>query len=217
MIIRFMSVKNKNGFEVSEALQFLKNVDKEIIPLFEQLTLTKLSREYDYFHSLTRAIIYQQLSGKAAKTISDRFIALYHGKDYPSPKDVFDTEHEILRSVGLSNAKSHYVKNIAQAFMGCAIDAENIDNLEDEKIIQQLTSIKGVGPWTAEMFLIFTLNRPDVFPLGDLGVQKGFQQFFKLPDLPKPNEMEKRAEKWRPFRTIMSLYFWKVVDGPFEW
>jgi DNA-3-methyladenine glycosylase II len=101
--------------------------------------------------------------------------------------------------------------------MGCAIDAENIDNLEDEKIIQQLTSIKGVGPWTAEMFLIFTLNRPDVFPLGDLGVQKGFQQFFKLPDLPKPNEMEKRAEKWRPFRTIMSLYFWKVVDGPFEW
>ena len=85
------------------------------------------------------------------------------------------------------------------------------------EIMKQLVNIKGIGPWTAQMFLMFTLNRSDVFTSGDLGVQKGFQQYFKLKELPSPITMEKRAEKWKPFRTIVSLYFWKVVDGPFDW
>ena len=83
--------------------------------------------------------------------------------------------------------------------------------------MEQLVAIKGVGPWTAQMFLMFTLNRPDVFPTGDRGVQKGFQQYFKLKELPTVKTMKQRAEKWKPFRTVASLYFWKVVDGPFEW
>jgi 3-methyladenine DNA glycosylase/8-oxoguanine DNA glycosylase len=93
----------------------------------------------------------------------------------------------------------------------------NFRNLSNDAIMEKLVAIKGVGPWTAQMFLMFTLNRLDVFPSGDLGVQKGFQQYFKLKKLPSPKTMTQRAEKWIPFRTIASLYFWKVVDGPFEW
>jgi DNA-3-methyladenine glycosylase II len=92
-----------------------------------------------------------------------------------------------------------------------------LGNLSNDAIMEQLVAIKGVGPWTAQMFLMFTLNRPDIFPSGDLGVQKGFQQYFKLKELPTPKTMKQRAEKWKPFRTVASLYFWKVVDGPFEW
>jgi len=212
-----MSVESRNGFNVAHALATLKKADPEIHPLIDQLELTKLNREYNYFKSLVRAIIYQQLSGKAAKTISDRFIALYDGKEYPTPSDVLETDHETLRSVGLSNAKANYVKNIAKAFVDGIIDSDKIDQWDDNTIIEKLVSIKGVGPWTVQMFLMFTLNRPDVFPTGDLGVQKGFQKFFKLKELPKPKEMEIKAEKWIPYRSVMSLYFWKVVDGPFEW
>jgi len=97
------------------------------------------------------------------------------------------------------------------------VDFENIHNLSDDDIVKQLVSIKGVGPWTAKMFLMFTLARPDVFPIGDLGVQKGVQQFFKLDTLPTPKEMEQRSQIWRPHRTVMSLFFWNVVDGPFDW
>ncbi|MBT3936839.1 MAG: DNA-3-methyladenine glycosylase 2 family protein [Candidatus Marinimicrobia bacterium] len=216
-ITRFMSVENSNGYSMLDAIATLKIADPEIVPLVDQLKLNPLTREYNYFKSLTRAIIYQQLSGKAAKTISDRFIALYDGKEYPTPADVLGSEHETLRSVGLSNAKSNYIKNIAQAFLDGTIDLNQLDQWDDETITDKLVSIKGVGPWTAQMFLMFTLNRPDVFPTGDLGVQKGFQQFYKLKELPKPKDMEQKAEKWKPYRSVMSLYFWKVVDGPFEW
>ena len=97
------------------------------------------------------------------------------------------------------------------------MDHQNLGSLSDDDIMNQLVSIKGVGPWTAQMFLMFTLNRPDIFPTGDLGVQKGFQQYFKLKELPSPKIMEKRSQKWKPHRTVASLFFWRVVDGPFEW
>ncbi|SVB67347.1 uncharacterized protein METZ01_LOCUS220201, partial [marine metagenome] len=180
----------------------LKKSDPELTTLLDTFEIEDWTPETDYFKSLSRAIIYQQLSGKAAKTISDRFIALYDGKDYPSSEDVLKTNHETLRSVGLSNAKAQYIKNISEAFLNETVDHAHLDSLSDKEIMAQLVSIKGVGPWTAQMFLMFTLNRPDVFPTGDLGVQKGFKQYFKLAELPTPVAMEKRAEKWKPYRTI---------------
>jgi len=212
-----MSAKKPEGFSMKQAVNALRKLDPELVPLLDAFQIEDLKPEKDYYRSLTRAIIYQQLSGKAAKTISNRFIALYHGKDYPSPEDVLKTDHEILRSVGLSNAKAKYIKNISRAFLDGSIDYMNFRNLSNDAIMEKLVAIKGVGPWTAQMFLMFTLNRLDVFPSGDLGVQKGFQQYFKLKKLPSPKTMTQRAEKWIPFRTIASLYFWKVVDGPFEW
>ena len=212
-----MSAKKPEGLSVQKAANNLRELDPELVPLLDAFQIGDLKPETDYYRSLTRAIIYQQLSGKAAKTISDRFIALYHGMDYPSPDDVLKTDYEILRCVGLSNAKAKYIKNISKAFLDGSIDYKNLDNLSSDAIVEQLVAIKGVGPWTAQMFLIFTLNRPDVFPSGDLGIQKGFQQYFKLKELPTLKTMNNRSKKWKPFRTIASLYFWKVVDGPFEW
>ena len=212
-----MSVRKPERFSVQKAVNALRELDPELVPLLDAFQIEDLKPQPDYYRSLTRAIIYQQLSGKAAKTISDRFIALYHGKNYPSPDDVLKTDHEILRSVGLSNAKVKYIKNISQAFLDGSIDYKNLDNFSNDAIIEQLVAIKGVGPWTAQMFLMFTLNRPDVFPSGDLGIQKGFQQYFKLKELPTPKTMKQKATRWKPFRTVASLYFWKVVDGPFEW
>jgi DNA-3-methyladenine glycosylase II len=212
-----MSVAKPKPLSIQKAVTALRKLDPEMTPLLDAFQMEDLQPETDYYRSLTRAIIYQQLSGKAAKTISDRFVALYKEKKYPSPKDVLKTDHEILRSVGLSNAKAKYIKNISEAFLDGSVDHQNLGSLSDDDIMNQLVSIKGVGPWTAQMFLMFTLNRPDIFPTGDLGVQKGFQQYFKLKELPSPKIMEKRSQKWKPHRTVASLFFWKVVDGPFEW
>ena len=212
-----MSAKKPEGFLIQQAVNALRKLDPELVPLLDSFQIEDLKPETDYYRSLTRSIIYQQLSGKAAKTISDRFIALYRGKDYPSPDDVLKTDHAILCSVGLSNAKAKYIKNISRAFLDGSIDYNNLRNLSNNAIMEKLVAIKGVGPWTAQMFLIFTLNRLDVFPSGDLGVQKGFQQYFKLKELPTPKIMKQKAKRWKPFRTVASLYFWKVVDGPFEW
>ncbi|MBT6413956.1 MAG: DNA-3-methyladenine glycosylase 2 family protein [Candidatus Marinimicrobia bacterium] len=205
------------SLSIQKAATALRKLDPEMAPLLDAFQMEDLQPETDFYRSLTRAIIYQQLSGKAAKTISDRFVALYKEKKYPSPKDVLKTDPEILRSVGLSNAKAKYIKNISEAFLDGSVDHQNLGSLSDDDIMNQLVSIKGVGPWTAQMFLMFTLNRPDIFPTGDLGVQKGFQQYFKLKELPSPKIMEKRSQKWKPHRTVASLFFWKVVDGPFEW
>ena len=202
---------------IDKAISHLCEKDPEIVTLLNSFKIEDLKPEENYFKSLTRSILYQQLSGKAAKTISDRFISLYPNKNFPSPQDVLNTKHEKLRSVGISNAKAHYIKNIAQAFINETMDHENFHELSDEKIMDQLISIKGVGPWTIQMFLMFTLNRLDIFPTGDLGVQRGFKIYFKLKELPSEKEMLLRSELWRPYRTIMSIYFWKVVDGPFDW
>jgi DNA-3-methyladenine glycosylase II len=202
---------------IDKAISHLREKDPEIVTLLNHFKIDDLKLEKNYFKSLTRSILYQQLSGKAAKTISNRFISLYPNKSYPLPQDVLNTKHEILRSVGISNAKAHYIKNIAEAFTNDTINHKNFHALSDTEIMDQLISIKGVGPWTIQMFLMFTLNRLDVFPTGDLGVQKGFKIYFKLKELPSAKEMLLRSELWRPYRTIMSIYFWKVVDGPFDW
>ena len=202
---------------IEKAVSHLREKDPEITILLDSFKIEGLKPEENYFKSLTRSILYQQLSGKAAKTISDRFISLYPNNNYPLPQDVLNTKHEILRSVGISNAKAYYIKNIAEAFINGRVDYENFYELSDAEIMDQLISIKGVGPWTIQMFLMFTLNRLDIFPTGDLGIRKGFKIYFKLNELPSSKEMLLRSELWRPYRTIMSIYFWKVVDGPFKW
>ena len=184
--------------------------------LIKEFEKPEFRKESNYFEALVRAIVYQQLSGKAASTIYKRFKGLFSATKYPSPQDVLIKTHEQLRAVGLSNQKAAYIHNIAAAFDSGAV-TQNIDSLQDEEIIEKLTTIKGVGPWTAEMFLMFTLQRPDVFPLTDLGIRKGFQLFCELDDLPDPDIMIKTADPWRPYRTLASWYLWRLAEGPFEW
>ena len=129
---------------------------------------------------------------------------------------VMEKSHEELCSVGLSNQKASYIHNIANAFYTGTIP-KDIESLVDNEVIECLTTIKGVGPWTAEMFLMFTLKRRDVFPVTDLGIQKGFQLFFQLDELPSSDQMIEKAEHWSPYRTLASWYLWRLVEGPFEW
>ncbi|MAD52403.1 MAG: DNA-3-methyladenine glycosylase [Candidatus Marinimicrobia bacterium] len=201
---------------VKKGLEHLSNVDKKMARVIYEFEEPTFRKETNYFEALVRAIVYQQLSGKAASTIYDRFKELFNGEEFPPPKKVMEKSHEELRSVGFSNQKAMYVHNIAEAFENGSV-SKNLDQLDDEAIIENLTSIKGVGPWTAEMFLMFTLHRPDVFPVTDLGVRKGFQLFCGLDELPDPDSMIKTAEPWRPFRTLASWYLWRLVEDPFEW
>ena len=201
---------------IDKGLKHLKQNDRGMRRLIEEFETPVFIKDINYFEALVRSVVYQQLSGKAAATIHKRFKDLFNNDQNLSPSIVLDKSHDELRSVGLSSQKSSYIHNIANAFKA-GIVPDNIDTISDDKVIECLTTIKGVGLWTAQMFLMFTLNRPDVFPVTDLGIQKGFQLYFQLDELPKPDLMIKKAEPWVPYRTLASWYLWRLVEGPFEW
>ena len=212
-----MSVNQTRSFDLEYSVRELKKNDPDLIKLFDFIEVNTLNPGNNYFKALTRSIIYQQLSGRAAKTIFNRFKSLYSNNPFPIPEQVLETDIETLRASGLSYNKSYYIKNIAQAFLEEPDAYDNLSKMNDKDIIGLLTKVKGIGLWTAQMFLMFTLNRPDVFPATDLAIQKGYRSYFKLNDLPKPNDMIKRSEMWIPYRTTVSLYLWGVLEGPFEW
>ena len=202
---------------MEDGINYLSSLDKNLSNFLKQFDVPVLPIEEDYFWSLTRSVIYQQISGKAAKKISDRYLKLFSKGSKMSPVDVIKIDIEKIQNVGISRQKSGYIKNIANAFDEGLIDETELHKLSDKEIIDQLVKIKGVGRWTAEMFLIFTLRRPDIFPVTDLGVQKGFQIYYDLDELPSIDMMNEKSENWKPYRTIMSLYLWFAVEGPFEW
>ena len=201
---------------IDKGLKHLKKVDKKMGRLIVEFEKPEFKKDSNYFEALVRAIVYQQLSGKAAATIYKRFKNLFPENKHFTPIMVKERSHEELRSAGLSNQKASYIHNIANAFYTGAVP-KDIDTIGDNEVIECLTTIKGVGPWTAKMFLMFTLNRPDVFPVTDLGIQKGFQLFFQFDVLPSTKKMMEIAEAWRPYRTLASWYLWRLVEGPFEW
>ena len=202
---------------IIEGVKILSSKNIKLKNFLQKFSVPILPVEKNYFWSLCRSVIYQQISGKAAKKISDRYLSLFKQGMKMRPIDVMKIDIQKIQKVGISRQKSSYIKNIADAFGNKIINEKNISNLNDQEIIKQLTSIKGVGKWTAEMFLIFTLRRPDVFPVTDLGIQKGFQIFYSLDKLPTIESMNEKSESWRPYRTIMSLYLWYAVEGPFDW
>ena len=212
-----ISTQDLNGFNMKSAISTLEENDPGLKPLFDTYETPVLSIGQNYFWSLCRSIIYQQLSGKAAKSIADRFIGLYKNNEYPNPQEVLNTDIKALRSIGLSGAKAGYIHNIAMAFDDDVIQFDHFSYISDSDIKDQLIKIKGIGPWTVEMFLIFTLNRPDIFPATDLGIQKGYQRYYRLETLPKPYDMIEKAKQWRPYRSVVTLYLWYAVEGPFEW
>ena len=202
---------------MEDGINYLSSLDKNLSKFLKQFDVPVLPIEEDYFWSLTRSVIYQQISGKAAKKISDRYLKLFSKGSKMSPIDVIKIDIEKIQNVGISRQKSGYIKNIANAFDEGLVNETELHKLSDKEIIDQLVKIKGVGRWTAEMFLIFTLRRPDIFPVTDLGVQKGFQIYYDLDELPSIDMMNEKSENWKPYRTIMSLYLWFAVEGPFEW
>jgi DNA-3-methyladenine glycosylase II len=159
------------------------------------------------FVALVTAVTHQQLNGTAAQTILKRFLKLYPGKRFPSPEDVLATPDDRMRTAGLSRAKVAAIKDIAaKTVAGIVPGTRAIIKLSNEEILERLTSVRGVGPWTVEMLLMFTLGRLDVLPAGDYGVRKGFALTFGWKDLPTPKELLEYGERWRPHRTTAAWY-----------
>ena len=214
---RYIYVKKINTMDIEHSIKELSQMDSDLISLLNSFKIDNLLPEKNYFKSLSRSIIYQQLTAKSAKAIHDRFISIYETEEYPSPEEVLSTTLDDLKSVGLSKFKAQYLHNLSNSFLKEPFNYQTLNQESDKDIIDILTQIKGVGLWTAQMFLMFTLNRPDVFPATDLALQKGFQQYFNISQLPKANEMLEISQKWRPHRTTVSLFLWRLIEGPFEW
>ena len=165
------------------------------------------------FAALVESIVYQQLSGKAAETILGRVVALYRPRRFPRPVDILETPVERLRAAGLSAAKAAAVKDLAARTLdGTVPSMARVRRMSDAEIIERLTTVRGIGRWTVEMLLLFRLGRPDVLPLGDLGVRKGFARAFNRRALLDPLVLSRRAERWRPYRSVASWYLWRARD-----
>jgi 3-methyladenine DNA glycosylase/8-oxoguanine DNA glycosylase len=165
------------------------------------------------FDALAESIAYQQLSGKAAATIFGRVRALFPRRKWFSPQLVIDTADELLRGAGLSQSKMIALKDLAaKTIDGTVPSAKALARMADEEIIARLTAVRGIGRWTVEMLLLFELGRPDVWPVTDYGVQKGFAKTFKKRKLPTPKQLMKHGEKWRPYRSVAAWYFWRALD-----
>ena len=167
-------------------------------------------RQGDYFNALVRAIVYQQLAGKAAAAIHGRFLALFGGE--PTPAAILATPEEVLRGAGLSTAKTLAIRDLALKSTDGTVPLERIEELPDDDIVARLSAVRGIGRWTAEMFLIFQLGRQDVWPVDDLGVRRGYAVIHGLPAWPKPKELQALGEIYRPFRTAAAWYCWRTAD-----
>lgn len=165
-----------------------------------------------HFSALTRAIVYQQLSGKAAATILGRVHALYGGRA-PTPKQLLATEETVLRGAGLSNQKLSYLRDLAARVDDGRLPVAKLGRLSDAEAIDVLTGVKGIGRWSAQVYLMFRLERPDVLPDGDLGIQKAIQRAYGLKKLPDPARVQRMGAAWSPYRTLASWYLWRSLDA----
>ena len=202
---------------IENALKHLADSDRRFSKLIKKFGSPDFEPQDNYFKSLVRSIIYQQLSGKSAFVIYSRLLKLFPVDQFPSPNELLLISDQIYRDIGLSKQKAIYIKEIAKAFKSKTVQSDKLKEMTNDRIRNDLIKIKGIGPWTIDMFLMFTLNRPDVLPTGDLGIQKGYMVFFDIDFLPGKDYMIKNAEKWRPFRTIACWYLWKLVDEDFQW
>jgi len=201
--------------DVGRAIRHLKKVDPDLGKVIRRIGPCELkpNKSCTIYASLVRSIVYQQLTGKVAAIIFGRFLEMFPGRKFPAPERVLRMPFNRLRGVGLSNQKASYIRNIAKATKdGIVPDSRRANRLSDDELVEQLTSIKGVGRWTVEMLLIFRLGRPDVLPATDYGVQKGFALAKRLAELPKPKELLSVGERWAPHRTVAAWYLWRTAD-----
>lgn len=194
-----------------KALEVLKN-DPYLAPWIEKHGVPTWEERGDPFRSLVRSIIYQQVTGKAAASILAKFVSLFNASEFPTPGQVLEKSVEDLRSAGLSGQKTTYIRDLAEKFLDGTIDPSNFPTMTNDEIIEHVVRVKGVGVWTAHMFLMTTLKRPDILPTGDLGIQKGFQIVYKLRSLPTHKKMEQLAKPWRTQATAASWYLWRAAD-----
>lgn len=194
---------------MSKALLHLRK-DKRLTKVIDAIGAYEISLMKNPYQSLVEAIITQQLSSKAADSISKKFRKIY-GR-FPKPLDVIETPDLKLREAGLSRMKVKYIKSLSEKIESKELRIKSLGKMTDEEVILELTKVKGIGRWTAEMFLIFSLGRLDVLPVGDLGLKKGIQRLYSLVELPEKEKIEEIGEKWRPYRSIATWYIWRSLD-----
>ena len=170
-------------------------------------------RSLETFDALLRSIVYQQLNGKAAETILGRFQALYTPKRPLTPKNLLKTPDALMRRAGLSGNKTRALKDLAdKTITGIVPSLREARRLSDDELVERLTEVRGIGPWTVHMLLIFRLGRPDVLPTGDFAVRKAFGLAYRKRGMPTPEQVERHGERWRPYRTVASWYLWRSLD-----
>lgn len=193
-----------------KAVNHLKKCDPVLRAIIEQVGPFRMQYGEPQLSALAEAIVYQQLNGKAAETIFKRF-ALLAGEPLTA-EGILKLSDEQLRSVGLSKQKSAYLKDLAEKTASGALDFSRLPGLPDEEVIEHVTQVKGIGVWTAHMFLMFSLRRPNVLPTGDYGVQMAIKRHYRKRKLPKPKDMEKIARAWEPYRSVACWYMWRSLD-----
>ena len=203
--------------DVEKGTRHLRRRDPTMRALIDRLGPLDLEarrrgRPADAYGALLRSIVGQQLSTKAARSIYDRVTALFGGRT-PTPRELLDADPEAIRGAGLSRPKVAYMRSLAEHVLSGELELDRLDELSDEEITAELTAVKGLGEWTAHMFLIFHLQRPDVLPVGDLGVRNAVREVYGLAELPKPAELVELGEPWRPHRSLASLYLWRSLDN----
>jgi DNA-3-methyladenine glycosylase II len=196
----------------------LQLVDTRLATVIDQVgdcTLQQGQQTGDLLTALSEAILYQQLSGKAAAAIHRRFLQLYPTVEAPSAANILNTPDELLRGAGISRPKIIYLKDLAQKVQDGLPTLAEINTWDDEQIIKTLTQVKGIGRWTVEMLLIFRLHRWDVLPVDDLGIRTAVRRLYDLPDLPNKKTLVQIGAPWQPYRTIASWYLWRSLDSNF--
>ena len=200
--------------DIEAGLNLLKR-DKKMQILIKKFGRPDYNLRQDYFQSLLHSIVFQQLSGKAAQTIYERFVNLIPKTLNLCPNEVLKLDKDEMRNAGLSFQKINYVRNLADYFENNSFQKIDVERMTDKEISKELIQIKGIGQWTVDMFLMFTLNRADILPYTDLGIQKGIMKILNMKNLPSKKEMENCSRKWRPYRTLACWYLWRMVDDKF--
>ena len=193
-----------------KAINHLRKSDPVLAAIIESVGVCRMEFGEPTFHALAEAILYQQLNGKAAATIMKRFSEL--AGDPLTPKGILKLTDEQMRGVGLSRQKTSYLRDLAEKTQSGLLNFERLADMSEEEVIAHLTQVKGVGVWTAHMFLMFTLQRPDILPTGDYGVQAAIKKHYKKRKWPKPEIMTKIARPWAPYRSIACWYLWRSLD-----
>jgi len=200
------------GMPDQDPLELLSKQDVLLGSLIKSIGNYSIQIHDNLFESLLKSIIYQQLAGSAAKAIYFRFLQ-YYGDNLPTPKQIISTSNTVLRfTIGLSFKKIEYIKNLSTKILSGELNIQGLPDLQDEEVIAELVKVKGIGRWTAEMFLIFCLQREDVIPLGDLGVKKAIQKLYNLSELPTHQYMLEVSSRWKPYRSIATWYLWKSLS-----
>lgn len=200
------------GMPDQDPLELLSKQDVLLGSLIKSIGNYSIKIHYNLFESLLKSIIYQQLAGSAAKAIYFRFLQ-YYGDNLPTPEQIISTSNTVLRfTIGLSFKKIEYIKNLSTKILSGELNIQGLPDLQDEEVIAELVKVKGIGRWTAEMFLIFCLQREDVIPLGDLGVKKAIQKLYNLSELPTHQYMLEVSSRWKPYRSIATWYLWKSLS-----